>query len=769
MRWRKWCKGVALLLAVTGGCQRRCFVTEEQFNATTTTIASHLEHKIDAACHPVTDPCGPPPTLHDLDRKIRFLSLAEAVATALEQGTVGQPSLLFPGTALDNLVQFTGFGTSGSDAIRVFAIDPAVRAAGIEHSLSTFDAFFSSALAWNTTDQPIGTSLQTFQAGQSGVNAISQQQATAQLGVFKPLPSGGLAGITFGNSPLYTFTNLPARVNPSYQPSLQFVFDQPLLQAFGVEINQLRQDHPYLFGTLPAVTPGVSPRNGQQFSPRGVFDGNQQRSEGSILISRVRYDQQRSEFEAKVNQMLFNVEVAYWNLYGSYWTLYSREQGLRFAYETYRLNKASYEAGRLKAADFYQTRGQYELFRAQRLQAVQTVLENERQLRALMGLPVDDGTRLMPCDQPTLAPYQPNWHTALDDALNRRPELFQARQDVKAAQLNLVLLKNFLLPDLRFAASYDFNSIGTRVDGSSGNNAFRNLAEGNFSSWGLGLTLNFPIGYREAHANVRAGELRLARSMEILRDQELKTQRFLGLEYQRIISAYEQIRAQRAQREAFGEQLRARDQEFRAGRSTLDTLLEAQRFWADALANEYNSIVQYNNALVAFEFAKGTIMNHDNIIVAEGPLPECARERAVEHIRKQTTSLILRERATPPGIPQPALHGGTPTQPDTTSLPQYIQQVPPIKEAPSLPVAPTTPGNVVLPGPVEMKPEELLPTPSGPGNGEGTPGGAATPPMTPSPAPTTTSPVPATNAGGTLGKPSLLRRPSDFGTARPNP
>ena len=85
--------------------------------------------------------------------------------------------------------------------------------------------------------------------------------------------------------------------------------------------------------------------------------------------------------------MLLNVEVAYWNLYGAYWTLYSREQGLRFAFEAFKLNKARFEAGRVAAADFDQTRGQYELFRAQRSRPSTTVLENERQLRACWACP----------------------------------------------------------------------------------------------------------------------------------------------------------------------------------------------------------------------------------------------------------------------------------------------------------------------------------------------------------------------------------------------
>ena len=50
-----------------------------------------------------------------------------------------------------------------------------------------------------------------------------------------------------------------------------------------------------------------------------------------ILITRIRFDQARAEFERNINFMVINVEFAYWTLYGSYWTLYSREQALRQA------------------------------------------------------------------------------------------------------------------------------------------------------------------------------------------------------------------------------------------------------------------------------------------------------------------------------------------------------------------------------------------------------------------------------------------------------
>src|SRR5438094_379924 len=73
-------------------------------------------------------------------------------------------------------------------------------------------------------------------------------QANFSTGIFKPLPTGGLTGITINTN--YTklagspsFGGL-ATLNPSYKPQLLFQLEQPLLQNYGVEINQLNATHP---------------------------------------------------------------------------------------------------------------------------------------------------------------------------------------------------------------------------------------------------------------------------------------------------------------------------------------------------------------------------------------------------------------------------------------------------------------------------------------------------------------------------------------------
>jgi outer membrane protein TolC len=682
MRWITVLAGLALAMGLTTGCQQQCFLHECDYDHYVKDLGlDKLECDPSAGSKPLPLALtNAPTTILNPERPQRYISLAEAISIALENGAVNFFNLPTPGSSMSGAVRLNealptfsgpgGFGLStgagigsNSDAIRVLALDPAITATAIEISLSKFDARWVSSLTWNTTEQPIGTSQSAVQAlGAAALQSINTQAATFETGMVKPLPTGGVAGITF--TVPYQLTNSPiARVNPSYTPTLQFNFEQPLLQGFGVEINQLRSTHPG--GIL----------QGDQFPTGGQVEG--------ILITRLRFDQARADFERSVQQLVLNVEMAYWSLYYAYWDLYSNEAGLRQAYEAWKINNEKYRAGRLSLADFAQTRGQYELFRGNRIESLGRLLEQERVLRRMLGLPMEDCTRLVPSDTPTLAPYQPDWCTAQAEALALKPELVIAREELKVRQLDLINQRNLLLPDLRFTSTYGITGLGNHLAGGpEETSALHSLASDHFTNWSVGLNLTVPIGFREAHANVRIARLNLARSYYVLRDAESKVSASLESQYRLILQSYAEIGARRAQREAFADQLRARFQEYVAGRGTLDILLEAQRFWAQALASEYAAVADYNNALAAFEYAKGTILQHDNVYIAEGPLPKCAQVRAVEHERERTKALVLLERAMPVAHQPVGGDKGGPVLPQlpdgsAPSLPALFEKAPP--------------------------------------------------------------------------------------------
>lgn len=557
--------------------------------------------------------------------KKRYISLAECVALALENGRTGD---FFDqaGTRRTSLIglQRLGSPSNVSDSIRVFSYDPAVIGAEIEQSLAKFDAHFTSSMQWSKTDEP--QNLQAAFFSRNSTLVRDGAQFTSQL--VKPLPTGGLAGITFNVT--YDQSNLNQQVgllNPNYRPVVDFVFEQPLLQGAGVFINELRTTHPG--GVRTQIPVG------------GQVPG--------VILTRLFYDQAQMDFERRVNDLLFAVEEAYWQLYSSYWDFYSRESAMRQIHYALSLTQSLERAGRSTLRDVKQVEEQYHSFRAQRLQALTDgtgrpgVLEAERKLRYMTGLPFEDGYRLIPSDKPTEAPFRPDFALSVQEALARRPELQEVRHEVQAGYLSVIREKDTLLPDLRAFGDYNVNGIGNKLVGPGESSALRNLGNNRFNDWTLGLRLDIALGYRAEHASVRQAQLQLAQKIAFLQEAERDLYSSMLRSYRDLFSTHELIKMQRARREAALEQVRLRFLEYSAGREAANLLLDAQRNLADAIRDEQFAIADYNVALVDFERQKGTIMQHDNVAIVDGPLPEAAQARASAHIRERAQALSLED------------------------------------------------------------------------------------------------------------------------------
>ena len=683
-RWKNKLAATMLLFGGLAGCTRPLYHTlKDQEIVTSAGLPKNLENDPNAASVPLIEGHNAPPTIDLPDRPIRYMTLAESFAIAMESGNRGNQGVYGTVTPLFNVNNATGkfnqataddLGTlqgnsfSGDDAIRAFALDPANVATNIEGALAKFDTRWISSMTWNKVDTATSNVLNNFTNGDT---------AAFTTGLFKPLPTGGTAGITFNTN--YTkLSNPPSGfsvINPAYQPSAQVSFEQPLLRDYGIEINQLNASHP---GSTQIA--GLTPSGG--------------RGEG-ILISRIRVDQQRADFERSINVMLINVENLYWSLYANYFALYASVQGLRQSYLTWQLRKSELDAGKATAHEVAQVRAQFASFRSQRIASLQQVLETERQFRGLLGLPVEDGKRIVPADAPTLAPYNPDWTSALSEALANRPELQIARHDVKAQQFNLMIQQNATRPDLRAFANYNVNSIGTQLTGNGPSSAFSNLGQDKFNNWSIGLRMNVVLGRRDAHAAQRSAQLNLARSYIVLKNQELKAERFLTGVYQNMHAYYRQMEATREQRIALGDQLRGLYARIQAGKDSLITILTAQQQFAAALSSEHLAIANYNIAIAGLQYAKGTLMKYDNIFVADGPLPDQTLVRAVEHERQRTEGLIVRERATLPSgdgpHPLPSLLEHQPPTPDT---PPELKD--PVGAMPFNPMAPAAPNRSMI-------------------------------------------------------------------------
>src|SRR5690606_9688072 len=188
--------------------------------------------------------------------------------------------------------------------------------------------------------------------------------------------------------------------------------------------------------------------------------------------------------------------------------------------------------------------------------------------------------------------------------------------EIKSLDLQLIAARSLTQPRLDFVGGYQINGFGDQLIGyddddvagtpSGLNNYYETLTQGNHTGWQLGFEFNMPIGFRSAHAQVRNIELRLAKAHQVLYAQELEIAHELAAAFQELARAYETARAQFSRRAAAIENERVYQERERGGRGLVDETLRSQERRAQAEIDFFTALVDYNQALVNFEYRKGT-------------------------------------------------------------------------------------------------------------------------------------------------------------------
>lgn len=451
---------------------------------------------------------------------------------------------------------------------------------GVEAALSAFDAQLTAGINWAKSDNP---SLYGLNDSQSDVGEFS-------MGLSKYTATGG----TFAVNQYNRYYDGTDTLRSSWSSYLEGTFTQPLLQGNGIQFNRI-------------AGPGATP---------GFYNG--------VAIARINTDTALNDFEMAARNLVADVEKAYWNLYYAYHYLESVKSGRDSAHQTWAQTYAMYTIGAAGGRAQYeaQSRNNYFTFRAQTEVAQSNLFKTENTLRYIMGLSSTDGRLIRPTDEPIVAPLRLDWHSVMCESLLRSPELRKQKWDVKKRELELIASKNFLLPRLDFSAGYRWSGAGEDwVNSRHHNNAIDSMTGGNYASWVMGLNASVPLGWRQELAGVRNAQLQLARSRAVLQEQELELTHQLADSFREISSAYQLSRTALQRRIAADAEVSSVNAAYKAGTTTLDQLLDAQKRQAEAETEYYRSIVDYNLAIMTLHYRKGSLLEYNNVCLTEGAWP----------------------------------------------------------------------------------------------------------------------------------------------------
>jgi outer membrane protein TolC len=655
----------------------RDYVTDVDFSDTHQPTAEEVS---------VTD--APRRIRHPRQEEIWDLSLAEALHLALANNEIIRSSAQFlnPGNGL--LLNPNGTPSVYDVGIQETGILFGGR--GVEAALSDFDTTFTTSSVWGRNEVVQNNPLFGLALGAERVDETAQFNSRLE----KNFSYG--ANFAIVNNWNYVGNNIPSQLFPSvYQGLLQAEYRQPLWAARGPEYTRIAGPGGRVLQEITSVSQGVA-------------------------IARINADITIADFEQTVHSLMKDTEDLYWDLYLAYRTYDAQIVARNSALRTWREVKVRRVEGLPEGgeADEAQARDNYFESRARAENALADIFAFETRLRRLLGLPVNDGRVLRPKDEPVTAEFLPDWHFSLAEALTRRVELRKQKWNIKSLELQLQAAKSLTNPRLDFVSRYGVNAFGDRLFGEQDNDdlteqglrsGFETLTQGNQTTWNLGFEFSMPLGFRQSRSQVRHFELRLAKARAALAAQELEISHELSNAFQSLDRWYSVAQTNFNRTRAAARRVQAFDAQFEAGQTTLDLLLRAQISRAQAEIAYYQALVDYNKSIADLHFRKGTILELDNVHLAEGTWEPEAYQQALRRAWERSFAFDAKSKYAEPAefageaplgdinLLMPPVPGGLTPMPGSVIPPQPL----PYEQE-----APQTPGDATPPpaGPAEPLP-----------------------------------------------------------------
>jgi outer membrane protein len=546
-----------------------------------------------------------------------YLSLADAVALAIENNLdVEVQRYEFPIAQADLLRAQAGYSTQGiptgvTSGVANGATAPlGLLSTGVPSVSATsffptsppnappsisLDPVLTGTVNWGHTTTPNTNTVVT------GSATSIANTGVGNVGITQGFITGGYATLSLNNTDtsLNSFNN---NYNPATTSSLDLTITQPLLQGFGLAVNNR-----------------------------------------TIRIARNNLKAADLVFKQQLINTVANVIQLYWNLVYFNNDAQVKRTALEASTKLVSDNRRQVEVGTLAPITVTQAQAQLAMDQQALVQSETNVLQQETILKSALsrnGLesPAVSEARVVPTDRiriPEVEAIQPI-QDLVALALANRPDLAQSRIQVDNTKISLAGYRNLMLPSLSAVADLRNNALAGSV------NTLPNPATGlvpahladpffvggygtilgqlfgrNFPNYTVGVNLNIPLRNRNAQANMITQELNL-------RQNELSVQRQINqirVDVQTALTAVVQARAQytaavegqRFQQETTDAEKKKLD----VGASTTYNVILTQRDLATAQDNLVLAEATYAFAHNELDWATGTILDKNHVQLEE--------------------------------------------------------------------------------------------------------------------------------------------------------
>jgi outer membrane protein TolC len=429
-----------------------------------------------------------------------------------------------------------------------------------------------------------------------GLQSLQTHSTQANFQYNQDFSTGTALNLSFTNNRAST-TSAAQFLNPSVQTVASFSISQQLMAGFGRALNQR-----------------------------------------TLRIARLARQGSNFGFVLSVMDAVTEVENNYWELVFARGDVEVRRRSVELAQRLVDDNRRQVEIGTLAPLEVVRAEAQLASAQQDLIEAQTYELQQQISLKSLITKnPLDSAVRdaeIIPTDvaqPPPMIEILP-LNDAVQEAIEKRPDVQQNRLRLCAHDINIRAVKNALLPTATLSGGVTSTGLAGRTTrGISSSTGFGDSAQtaltGDFPIYEASLTFNLPFRNRAAQADY-------ARALLLERQEQASLQQLqntVAVNVQNTQIALRQARtaveAAVKTRQLQEQALAAEQTRFQLGASTIFLVVQAQRDLSTAASSEVRAMVNLVQARVDFERALGRTLESNQIdLVEELGIVRCQSE-----------------------------------------------------------------------------------------------------------------------------------------------
>lgn len=421
----------------------------------------------------------------------------------------------------------------------------------------------------------------------AGANTVTSESVAALLDFQHTLESGTRYDISYNVSRSTTNSAFQS-LNPAFSNTLAVSVLQPLLSGRGRDVAAV-----------------------------------------DLLVAQANTRVSEFAFRAQAEQILLQVERAYWQLVFAERDVQVKESSLGLAREQLERTAAQVEVGLIAPVQSTQAEVQVAARETELILARNALADAGDELRAMLRaetLPGGWDTALEPTDGPEIVIAPVDVAVAIATALENRPEIDQGAAAVAVRAVQVKASSNALMPRVDLLAQLSTNGIGGDLvvrDGFPGEiidvipggygDAVDQLTGLDFTSWSLGVNVTLPIGNSTArgnHAQATLNEDQARTELERIKQQVTMEVRRAA----RGVTAAADAMVSAARTSGLAErQLEIETDRFDVGMTTNFEVLRFQDDLTTARSAELRAVIGHRLAVAELRRATGTLLDQYGI------------------------------------------------------------------------------------------------------------------------------------------------------------